>query len=212
MLRAMRRAREPLARYLLALALSWLAAATAAVTAQADAPVTASVTGPGDRPLGAPQGPAQDPRARPPGTRASPAFNERLWQRTWEDSLHVQRPAADRRGTSIGEQILDELSDLGNELGTHLDTLSMELVALRFDGRRRRMHVGVGTGQGQYLSFRVGGELHFVDGLARVTTQVELGVAGHKLQLQLPEMEVAPTSYRGERGVEVRLPILSGRF
>ncbi|MBK7538973.1 MAG: hypothetical protein IPI49_27125 [Myxococcales bacterium] len=138
--------------------------------------------------------------------------NERLWQRTWEQSLQPDALAPRASGVSLSDQLLDELSDFGNEVGAHLDTLSMELLALRVDGRRRRVHVGVRGGERQYLSFRVGSELHFVDGLARVTTQIELGIAGHLLEVELPLLEVAPTAYRGERGVEIRLPILSGRF
>lgn len=117
-----------------------------------------------------------------------------------------------RLGPSFSQQVLDELSYLGNELGTHLDTLTLELLALRFDGRRHRMHVGVGTGDSRYLSLQISGDLHFTSGMAKVTTQVRLGLAGRTLSLELPEVEVEPTSFRGERGVMLRLPILQGTF
>jgi hypothetical protein len=140
------------------------------------------------------------PRWSEPPT--SPSFNDRLWYRA---------PA--RRQRALSEQLVDQLTELGNELGTHLDVLTMELLALRVDGRRRRVHLGLGAGEsGGYLSFHVGSDFHFIDGVARVTTRIELCIAGRDLALELPEMELAPTSYRGERGVEVRLPLIQKRF
>lgn len=140
------------------------------------------------------------PRSNEPPT--SPSLNERLWYR-----------APSRQQRDLSAQIIDQLAELGNELGTHLDLLSMELLALRVDGSGRRVHLGVGAGEsGGYLSFHLGSEFHFIDGVAKVTTRIDLCIAGRDLALELPEMELAPTSYRGERGVEVRLPIIQKRF
>lgn len=57
----------------------------------------------------------------------APSLGERLWYR-----------APLRRQRALSDQIVDELTELGNQLGYHLDVLSMELLALRVDGRRRR--------------------------------------------------------------------------
>lgn len=129
------------------------------------------------------------------------SLNERLWYR---------EPAA--RQSDLSQQIVDQLTDLGNQLGYHLDVLSLDLIALRVDGRRRRVHLGVAAGERRYLSFELGSDVHFVDGLARVSTRIDLAIAGRSLELTLPEVELEPTSYRGERGVEVRLPIVDRRF
>lgn len=129
------------------------------------------------------------------------SLRERLWYRA---------PAG--RQSDLSQQIVDQLTELGNQLGYHLDVLSLDLIALRVDGRRRRVHLGVAAGERGFLSFQLGSDFHFVDGLARVTTRIDLGIAGRTLELELPEVELAPASYRGERGVEVRLPIVKGRF
>lgn len=154
--------------------------------------------------------PAREP-APPERPAPSSTYDDVLWHRTW-DAWHRGAGMPARMGPSFSQQVLDELSFLGNELGTHLDTLTLELFALRFDGRRRRMHVGVGTSDNRYLSLRVSGDLHFTGGMAKVSTQVQLGLAGRTLSLELPEVEVEPTSFRGERGVVLRLPILQGTF
>lgn len=149
-----------------------------------------------------PATPAVSIAIRAPAPEAPPTLNERLWYR-----------APLRRQRALSDQIVDELTDLGNQLGYHLDVLSMDLLALRVDGRRRRVHFGVGAGERRgYLAFRLGSDFHFIDGVAKVTTRIDLCIAGQDLNLELPEVEVAPTSYRGERGVEVRLPILQKRF
>lgn len=137
-------------------------------------------------------------------------LSERRWEHRWERPWY--RPPL-RRQRALSDQIVDELTDLGNQLGYHLDVLSMDLLALRVDGRRRRVHLGVGAGEsGGTLAFRLGSDFHFIDGVAKVTTRIDLCIAGRDLNLELPEVELAPTSYRGERGVEVRLPILQQRF
>jgi hypothetical protein len=114
--------------------------------------------------------------------------------------------------SSLADTVVDRLSALGNELGDHLDTLSMALIALRIDGAGRRMQLGLGGGQRASLLLRMASDVHFRDGVARLSAHVHLCLAGHSLALRLPDLEVAPSSYRGERGVEVRLPLIEGSF
>jgi hypothetical protein len=141
---------------------------------------------------------------------SEPAASSRPPFRSLRERLWYREPAA--RQSDMSQQIVDQLTELGNQLGYHLDLLSLDLIALRVDGRRRRVHLGVAAGERGFLSFQLGGDFHFVDGLARVTTRIDLAIAGHTLELELPEVELAPASYRGERGVEVRLPIVNRRF
>ncbi|MEZ4361014.1 MAG: hypothetical protein R3B48_12595 [Kofleriaceae bacterium] len=128
-------------------------------------------------------------------------LNERLWSRP-----------APGPGLSLSQQLLDQLTDLGNELGHHLDVLSLDLIALHFNGRARSMRLGVAAGQTSYLSFRMDSAFLFTDSAAKVNTRVSLGIVGRTLVLELPEFELAPASFRGERGVEVRLPLIDRRF
>jgi hypothetical protein len=140
-------------------------------------------------------GGSSEPRA------AEGALYDRLWPRPPEGSY-----------LTLSQQITDQLTLFGNTLGSHLDALSMELVSLRFDGRRRRAFVRLGGGDAQYLTFRLASDVHFTEGLARVTTRIDLGLAGRRFHLELPEVEMTPTEYRGERGVVVRLPLFRRDF
>jgi hypothetical protein len=130
-----------------------------------------------------------------------PSLYDRLWPRV-PDGGHL----------TLSQQITERLTLLGNTLGEHLDALSKETLTLRFDGRRRRAHVRFGGGEAQYLTFRLASDVHFTEGLARFSTRVDLSIAGRALHLELPEVEMTPTEYRGERGVVVRLPLLRRAF
>jgi hypothetical protein len=126
---------------------------------------------------------------------------ERLWPRT---------PDAQR--VKLSDQICDQLTELGNLLGYHMDVLSRETVALRVDARNKRAWVSVGAGDERYLTFKLSSAVLFTEGMARVNTHVDLSIRGRRLELQLPEVEMEPASYKGEKGVEIRLPLFRRRF
>jgi hypothetical protein len=113
---------------------------------------------------------------------------------------------------TFGQRITDELAEFGNQLGYHLGQLSNEMLALSFDGRQRRARVMLGADDGGYLVFKLRSDVHFTHGVARINAKLDLGIGGHVVRLDIPEFEMAPTSYRGERGVEVRLPLIKHEF
>jgi hypothetical protein len=119
-------------------------------------------------------------------------------------------PASQR--LKLSEQITDELAELGNFIGTHVGVLSDDLFGMKFDGHRRRARIRLGTGEGQLLRFRLDSDWHFTQGKARIHARVALGIGDHQWHLELPDMEMLPTSVYGERGVEVRLPLLERRW
>lgn len=119
-------------------------------------------------------------------------------------------PAQKRLRLSI--QITDELTELGNLLGTSMNELSDDVLGLKFDGRRRRAKLRVGTGEGQYLRFRLDSDWHFTQGRARVVARLQLGIGEHHWNVELPDFEMVPASYRGERGVEIRVPFFERRW
>jgi hypothetical protein len=115
-------------------------------------------------------------------------------------------------GLSLEDQITERLTQLGNELGHHLDLLSHDMFQLRVDGFRRRAYVRLGGGDAQLVSLRVDGAIQFDDINARIHTRIDLSLRGHALHLELPTFEMSPVSYRGENGVEVRLPLFEQKF
>jgi len=139
---------------------------------------------------------------------ATPAAAED--EKTLVDRLWPKVPEAHH--LSLSAQVQDQITEICNQIGGHLDVLSSDMVALKVDVRQRRAWVRVGGGDEQYLTFRLASDVLFTDGVARVSTRVDLAIRGRKLQFELPEMEMVPASYHGERGVEIRLPLVRHRF
>ncbi len=108
--------------------------------------------------------------------------------------------------------ITDHLSELGNTLGSKMTALSDQLIGLHVDGRGQRARLRFGTGTGHYLAFKLDSDWFFSDGKARINARVQLGLAGHEVALQLPAMEMEPTSYHGEDGVMLKLPLFERRW
>jgi hypothetical protein len=122
-----------------------------------------------------------------------------------------QGPPEVPRGRSFSEQIADKLTQLGDTVDDHVGPLTLHVLDLRFDGRARRAHLRL-RGETRYLSLRIDGDVEFHHGAAQVDARLELGIAGRQLRLELPDFEVVPRSFGGERYLEVRVPLLSGHF
>jgi hypothetical protein len=118
----------------------------------------------------------------------------------------------DGHGLSLEDQITDHLTQLGNELGRHLDLLSHDMFQLRVDGRRRQAHVRIGGGDDELVALRLDGDIQFDDINAHIQARVGLALRGHALNLELPPFEMCPVSYRGDHGVELRLPLFVQHF
>lgn len=136
-----------------------------------------------------------------PAAQAEKDLYDRLWPR-----------APEAHHLTLSEQITDQLTELGNFMGEHMNVLSHDMLSMTFDGRRRRAFFRIGGGDARYLELTLASDVQFFDGRASINTRIDLSIAGRQLQLELPEMEMVPASYRGERGVEVRVPLFRRTF
>lgn len=127
------------------------------------------------------------------------------------DGLPFEAPPAITKGRSFSDRIAEQLTLMGETVDGHLNLLTQDSLRLQIDGRSRRAHVRL-AGETRYLSLRVSGDMHFRSGAAQVDARIDLLVAGRKLSLELPDFEVVPRSFAGERYVEVRVPLLRGSF
>jgi len=118
----------------------------------------------------------------------------------------------DGHALSLEDQITERLTQLGNALGDHLDLLSHDMFRLRVDARRRRAHLRIGGGDSEGLAVRLDGDIQFDDLNAHVCARLDLALRGHAVRLELPAFEMSPVSYRGDHGVELRVPLLVQRF
>jgi hypothetical protein len=110
-------------------------------------------------------------------------------------------------------KIVDKVVAMTNQFfDQHVDLLTYDFLHLRVDAEHRAAKIAVGGGDARLLQLRVAGNVEVVDGTARIKSRVAFGIAGKRMDLRLPNVDVAPASYRGERGVEVRLPLLRRSF
>ena len=108
-------------------------------------------------------------------------------------------------------KVADGVTELGEEIDAHLGALSAGVVSLKFDGRSRKIHLGFDL-EGDDASFKFRSDVVVRGGVARVDARIDLRLVGRHVHFELPDFEVIPRSYDGERYVEVRLPLLTGRF
>lgn len=113
---------------------------------------------------------------------------------------------------TMSYQLKERLTLYSGELGQHLNALSFNLVDFDFNAHTRHAKLRLGGELGSQLSLRIDGDVMFQRGIARVATRVDLAVVGRHLRFELPEFEMVPRTWAGERWVEVRLPLLEGRF
>lgn len=116
------------------------------------------------------------------------------------------------QGLTLDQQIVDRMTELGNRAAAHIDVLSRDSMSLRIDGRHQRAHLRLLAGSPRYLSLRMDEDIHIADGKARVASRVDLDIHGHNLHLDLPDVEMVPSSYQGDHYVEVRLPLFERRW
>jgi hypothetical protein len=86
------------------------------------------------------------------------------------------------------------------------------MIGLRVDARGQRCRLRLGGGSSHYLTFRIDSDWLFSEGKARVNAKVELGLAGHVVDLKLPAMDLSQDSYHGVQLVQVNVPLLERRF
>lgn len=129
-----------------------------------------------------------------------------LYERLWP-----QAPINKR--LTLSQEIADAFTELGNSVNQHVGELSDGRFALTFDGRRKRAFVRIdATTTDRYLVFHFSSDVHFTQGVARFNAKLSLGIAGHVFEVQLPDVEMAPTEFHGDRGVEIRLPLFKRYF
>lgn len=113
---------------------------------------------------------------------------------------------------TVSQMVTDELTEVGNELGKHVNVLSHDVLSMEFDVKNKRAKVKVGAGDAQYASFAVSTDVKFSGTTARVKATIDVGFQGRRLRLDLPEFEMMPQSYQGDRVVVLLVPIVERRW
>lgn len=129
-----------------------------------------------------------------------------------EGPIAIHGPPQLGKGRTFSERIAEQLTLLGDSVNGHVGALSLETIKFRIDGAKRRAHLRLAAGESRYLALEIEGDIHFRRGAAEVDAKVDLMIGGHAVRFELPDFEVMPRSYLGDRYVEVRVPLLRGSF
>lgn len=129
-----------------------------------------------------------------------------VYERLWPEAPMSKR-------LTISQEIADAFTELGDGVNQTFSALSDGRFGLTFDGRRKRAFVRIdATTTDRYLVFHFSSNVHFTQGVARFNARFSIGIAGRVLEVELPDVEMAPAEYRGDRGVEIRLPLFKRHF
>jgi hypothetical protein len=115
-------------------------------------------------------------------------------------------------GTKWSWRLAEKMTLAGDELGLHLRAVTFNSIDVNFDGHKRIAHLRLQAGEAKKVALGIDGDVAFKKGYARVNATVHLGMAGKIWRLELPEFDMVPRSWDGNRYVELRLPVIDLRF
>jgi hypothetical protein len=128
------------------------------------------------------------------------------------DVFDERWPEPPRQDLQLDQQLVDRMTELGNRAAEHLELASRESVGLRIDGRHQSAHLRLLAGKARYLTLRMDEDIHVQDGVARVSSRVDLAVRGHSVHVDMPDVEVLPDAYQDSHYVEIRVPLYERRW
>ncbi len=112
---------------------------------------------------------------------------------------------------SLKDRVTRNLTLMSNEMGLHVKTLTGEMIDMTFDVRGRKARLKLNAGS-ESLLLNLDSKIVMRGKIARVSTTLDLSLFGESLTLDLPDFELVPQSWQGQRWIEFRVPIIEGRF
>ena len=109
-------------------------------------------------------------------------------------------------------RLAEKMTLAGDELGLHLRAITFNSLDMDFDGHKRIAHLRMQAGEAKKVALGIDSDVAFKSGYARVNATIKFGVAGKTWKLELPEFDMVPRSWDGERYVELRLPVIDFSF
>lgn len=118
-------------------------------------------------------------------------------------SVEALWPMPHHLEVSMDQRFADWVTNVSTNLDHGLGSLSKHVLGLRFDGRTQHLDVHAGM---RFLS--LDGDVHVVGNVAQIKAHLMIEAGSHALDLRLPTVELQPDDYRGERIVQLRVPLL----
>jgi len=140
--------------------------------------------------------------------KADPALLASQWVTAAEPVLQLDMrwpSVPDSKSLSLEDQITQRIDSLG-------ERWSRDSFRLQIDARHRRARLELGNGSSESLSLQIASDIQFDDADTYVQAHFDLRFHGKSYKFSLPAIEMSPASYRGDYGVEIKLPLLQRKF
>ncbi|MFT3697524.1 MAG: hypothetical protein QM831_30555 [Kofleriaceae bacterium] len=113
----------------------------------------------------------------------------------------------DYQELSMEDRITDKVSDAGNDASSHVDAWTRHYVSWRVDGRRNRGSLHLGNEM-----IALDSNWLFANSRAHIDAKLELNVASHHIELELPGMDLSRDSVRNDSVSTLNVAVLEKRF
>jgi hypothetical protein len=127
------------------------------------------------------------------------------------DELAFHEPPEIPRARPMRQQLAEAFDDIGATLDEHLGILTNDVLDLELDTLHKRGRVRI-RGETSRAAVDLDSDIQWRKGGAHVSARIALRLGDHEVEIEIPEFEVRPTTVDGERGVEVRVPLITGTF
>ena len=112
----------------------------------------------------------------------------------------------------LSKRVRRNLNDYSIRIGSELNNLTMGLMKLRVDFMQKNARFHLGGGDPEAFRLRIDSHVLVKRGVARVKAQLDVVVAGHRLAVQMPDVDLRTKSVAGHRDYQLSLPLIEGRF
>jgi hypothetical protein len=110
------------------------------------------------------------------------------------------------------KHVLDSVDVAAADLQLGLRTMTFDLLDLRLEVRRGHAKLRLGGEISDAVELRLDGHVAWRDGGARFSTRLAVGLGGEKLSVKIPDFYLAPCNVNGVSGLELRVPVLEGKW
>jgi hypothetical protein len=112
----------------------------------------------------------------------------------------------------LSTKIQANLNQYTNDAAFQLSNLTMGMLDMRFDLQSKRARLNLGGGDPDSFRLHLDSDVLIGKGRARIQARVELAIAGHSLEVEVPDLDLDTENVSGERAVMLSLPLVEGNF
>lgn len=112
----------------------------------------------------------------------------------------------------LSARVKANLNQYSNEAAFQLSEMTLGMLDMRFDLKRKGAHLNLGGGDPESFRLRIDSNVLIGKGRARIQARLDLAIAGHRWAVEVPDLDLDTENVSGERAVMLSLPLIEGKF